>query len=62
LIIFLVEKKRTPELGPQLREIKESLIAIQIQVEKECLEVISRCHPLAGAKNITLDLEIPQDV
>jgi two-component system phosphate regulon sensor histidine kinase PhoR len=33
-----------------------------IQVEKECLEVISRCHPLAGAKDITLELEFPQTV
>lgn len=33
-----------------------------VQVEKECLEVINRCHPLAGAKEITLEMEFPQDV
>jgi two-component system phosphate regulon sensor histidine kinase PhoR len=33
-----------------------------IQVEKECLEVISRCQPLAEAKDIALEIELPQDV
>jgi PAS domain S-box-containing protein len=33
-----------------------------IQVEKECLEVINRCQPLAEAKDITLELESPQDI
>jgi len=33
-----------------------------VQVEKECQEVINRCQPLAGAKEITLELEFPQDV
>jgi len=33
-----------------------------VQVEKECQEVMKRCQPLAGAKDITLELEFPQDV
>jgi len=33
-----------------------------VQVEKECQEVLSRCQPLAGSKEITLELEFPQDV
>jgi PAS domain S-box-containing protein len=33
-----------------------------IQVEKECLEVINRCQPLAEAKDIALESEFPQDV
>jgi PAS domain S-box-containing protein len=33
-----------------------------IQVEKECQEVMNRCQPLAGAKDIALELEFPQDV
>jgi PAS domain S-box-containing protein len=33
-----------------------------VQVEKECQEVINHCQPLAGAKEITLELEFPQDV
>jgi two-component system phosphate regulon sensor histidine kinase PhoR len=33
-----------------------------VQVEKECQEVMNRCQPLAGAKDIALELEFPQDV
>jgi two-component system phosphate regulon sensor histidine kinase PhoR len=33
-----------------------------IQVEKECQEVMNRCQPLAGAKDIALELEFPQEV
>ena len=33
-----------------------------IQVEKECLEAISRCRPLAEAKNIALEIELPRDI
>jgi len=33
-----------------------------LQVEKECLEVLNRCQPLAGAKDIALELKFPQDV
>lgn len=33
-----------------------------IQVEKECLEVINRCRPLAEAKDIALESEFPQEV
>jgi len=33
-----------------------------IQVEKECLEVINRCQPLAEAKDIVLEIELPQDI
>jgi PAS domain S-box-containing protein len=33
-----------------------------IQVEKECLEVINRCQPLAEAKDIALEMEFPQEV
>jgi PAS domain S-box-containing protein len=33
-----------------------------IQVEKECLEVISRCGPLAEAKDLTLEMEPPREI
>jgi two-component system, OmpR family, phosphate regulon sensor histidine kinase PhoR len=33
-----------------------------LQVEKECQEVINRCQPLAGAKDIALELEFPQNI
>lgn len=33
-----------------------------VQVEKECQEVMNSCQPLAGAKDIALELEFPQDV
>jgi signal transduction histidine kinase len=33
-----------------------------VQVEKECQKVINSCKPLAGAKDIILELEFPPDV
>ncbi len=33
-----------------------------IQVEKECLEVINRCRPLAEAKGVALEMESPQEI
>jgi PAS domain S-box-containing protein len=33
-----------------------------IQLEKECLEVINRCRPLAEAKSVTLEIESPQEI
>jgi PAS domain S-box-containing protein len=33
-----------------------------IQAEKECLEAVSRCQPLAAAKGIALELESPQEI
>lgn len=33
-----------------------------VQLEKECQEVMNRCQPLAEAKDISLDLEFPQEV
>jgi two-component system, OmpR family, phosphate regulon sensor histidine kinase PhoR len=33
-----------------------------IQAEKECLEAVSRCQPLADAKGVTLELESPQEI
>ncbi len=33
-----------------------------VQVEKECLEVIARCQPLAETKNLALEMEFPPDI
>jgi PAS domain S-box-containing protein len=33
-----------------------------IQVEKECLEVLNRCQPLAEAKGVALEMESPQEI
>jgi PAS domain S-box-containing protein len=33
-----------------------------VQVEKECQEAVNSCQPLAGVKEIALELEFPQDV
>jgi two-component system phosphate regulon sensor histidine kinase PhoR len=33
-----------------------------IQVEKECLEVINHCRPLAEAKSLSLGMEPPQEI
>jgi signal transduction histidine kinase len=33
-----------------------------MQVEKECLEVVRQCVPLAENKDITLETEFPQDI
>jgi two-component system phosphate regulon sensor histidine kinase PhoR len=33
-----------------------------VQVEKECLEVINRCQPLAEAKSLSLEIEPPQEI
>jgi PAS domain S-box-containing protein len=33
-----------------------------IQAEKECLEVVNHCQPLADAKNVTLELQSPQEI
>jgi len=33
-----------------------------IQIEKECLEAVSQCRPLAEDKEITLEAEFPQDI
>jgi PAS domain S-box-containing protein len=33
-----------------------------IQVEKECLEVMNRCRPLAEAKEVALEMESPQEI
>jgi signal transduction histidine kinase len=33
-----------------------------VQVENECLEVISRCRPLAEARGVTLEMESPQEI
>ena len=33
-----------------------------IQAEKECLEAVSRCQPLADAKGVALELESPQEI
>ena len=33
-----------------------------IQVEKECLDVINRCRPLAEAKGLSLEMQSPQEI
>jgi two-component system, OmpR family, phosphate regulon sensor histidine kinase PhoR len=33
-----------------------------VHVEKECLEVINRCRPLAEVKNLSLEMEPPQEI
>jgi PAS domain S-box-containing protein len=33
-----------------------------VQVEKECLEAINRCQPLAEAKGVALEMESPQEI
>jgi len=33
-----------------------------IQAEKECLEAVGRCQPLADAKSVTLEMESPQEI
>jgi signal transduction histidine kinase len=33
-----------------------------LQLEKECQDIINRCRPLAEAKDVTLEMKLPQEI